>query len=74
LFATFGSQVLGLNTVALYYKDAKHINIAIQNNGILPNSSFVFDNKNYIICEPTINGYKLGDNLSGSHMAKIIDW
>lgn len=74
LFATLGTQVLGLNTVALYYKDAKHINIAIQNNGILPNSSFVFDNKNYIICDPTINGYILGDNLSGSHMAKIIEW
>ncbi len=74
LFATLSKQVLGLHTVALYYKDAKHINIAIQNLGITANSSFIFDNKNYIICEPTIKGYKLGDNLSGASMAKIIDW
>jgi hypothetical protein len=74
LFATLVKEVLGMNSIALYYKSARHINIAVRSNEKYNVDHFVFNDNTYIVCEPTYDGYKLGQNFNKVKLATLIDW
>jgi hypothetical protein len=74
LFATLIHEVLGLKSVALYYKDAQHINVAIQSWDSKIGGNIQFNNENYIVCEPTYKGFAIGQNSISTNVAKLIDW
>ncbi len=74
LFATLVKEVLGMRSVALYYKNAEHINVAVEswNNNIEGN--FTFNNSGYVVCEPSGKGFAPGENSINSNLANLIDW
>jgi hypothetical protein len=74
LYAVLVNKVLGLKTVALYYKNAQHINIAIQNWNPASKGNFTFQNHDYIICEPSVKGYSIGESAGQINLASLIDW
>jgi hypothetical protein len=74
LFAVLVNKVLGLKTVALYYKDAEHINIAVQNWNEKVKGNFSFKNQDYIVCEPSGKGFNLGESATEVSFASLIDW
>lgn len=74
LFAVLVQQVLGLKTVALYYKDAEHINVAVETWKRKQEGQFSFNNQQYIVCEPSGKGFQLGDNGQNVSVAQLIDW
>lgn len=74
LFAVLVQQVLGLKTVALYYKDAEHINVAVETWKQKQEGQFIFNNHKYIVCEPSAKGFALGDNGQNVSVAQLIDW
>jgi hypothetical protein len=74
LFATLVKDVLRMHTVALYYKNAEHINVAVASWNKQLEGNFTFNNEQYIVCEPSGKGYSLGENSINSNMARLIDW
>jgi hypothetical protein len=74
LFATLVKEVLGLHSVALYYKSARHINIGVESTHTVHKGNFTFNEQQYIICEPTYTGFRVGQNHNKAHMATLIDW
>ncbi len=74
LFAYLVNETLGLKSVGLYYKDAQHINIAIESWKDDLKVSFTFNEHNYIICEPSGNGFIAGESATASGRARLIDW
>jgi hypothetical protein len=74
LFAVLVNKVLGLKTVALYYKNAEHINVAVQNWNEKVKGNFSFKNQDYIVCEPSGKGFNLGESATEVHFASLIDW
>jgi hypothetical protein len=74
LFAVLVNKVLGLKTVALYYKDAKHINVAVQNWNDNIKGNVSFKNQDYIICEPSGKGFAIGESAIQNNLASLIDW
>jgi hypothetical protein len=74
LFAKLTQEVLGLRTVALYYKDAEHINVAVVSWRKNDEANFTFNNEHYIICEPSGKGFSPGENAINSSLAQLIDW
>lgn len=74
LFASLVHEVLGLKSVALYYKDAQHINVAIQRWSKNLNGNVQFNDEKYIVCEPTMKGFAIGQNSLSTNVANLIDW
>jgi hypothetical protein len=74
LYAVLVNKVLGLKTVALYYKDAEHINVAIENWNHNIKGNFSFQNQDYIVCEPSVKGFNPGESASEIKFASLIDW
>lgn len=74
LFAYLVNKVSGLKTVALFYKDAKHINVGIENWNAKTASSFVFNDKGYIVCEPSGKGFTPGESATAVGYASLIEW
>jgi hypothetical protein len=74
LYAVLVNKVLGLKTVALYYKDAKHINIAIENWSPKSKGNFSFKNHDYVVCEPSGKGFNIGESPTELSFASLIDW
>ncbi|MES2779811.1 MAG: hypothetical protein V4651_07910 [Bacteroidota bacterium] len=74
LFAVLANKVFGLKTVALYYKNADHINVAVESWKQNVKGNFVFNDRNYIICEPTGNGFNIGESATSVNLASLIDW
>lgn len=74
LYAVLVNKVLGLKTVALYYKDAEHINIAIENWNTNIKGNFSFQDQDYIVCEPSVKGFNPGESASEIKFASLIDW
>ncbi len=73
LFAAFVNQVLGLKTVALYYEQANHINIAVETKKASV-ANFTFNNHPYIVCEPSGKGFSLGESATSVTLASLIEW
>jgi hypothetical protein len=73
LFAYLVKEVTALKTVALFYKDAKHINVAVENWRKDQKSTFTFHDQDYIVCEPTSRGFAIGESATFSN-ANLIDW
>lgn len=74
LYAVLVNKVLGLKTVALFYKDAEHINVAVENWNHSIKGNFTFQNHDYIVCEPSVKGYNPGESASEIKFASLIDW
>jgi hypothetical protein len=74
LFALLVNKVLGLKTVALYYKDAEHINVAIESWKKDLKGNFTFNDQNYIVCEPTGKGFNIGESATSVTYARLIEW
>ena len=74
LFAVLINKVYGLKTVALYYKNADHINVAIESWKHNTKGNFVFNDHNYIICEPSGAGFNIGESATSVNLASLIDW
>ena len=74
LFATLVKEVIGLNSIALFYKDAAHINVAVQSPYPQMRHNFSFNDKNYIVCEPTLEGFAIGQNAVQTKTASLIEW
>ena len=74
LFAVLVNKVLGLKTVALYYKDAEHINVAIESWKKDLKGNFTFNDQNYIVCEPTGKGFNIGESATAVSYARLIEW
>lgn len=74
LFATLVKEVLGMRSVALYYKDAEHINVAVESWNQNIEGNFTFNNNGYVVCEPSGKGFSPGENSINSNLANLIDW
>jgi hypothetical protein len=74
LYALLVNKVLGLKTVALYYKNAEHINIAIESWNEKIKGNFSFKNQDYIVCEPSGKGFNIGESATEISFASLIDW
>jgi hypothetical protein len=74
LFAVLVNKVLGLKSVGLFYKDAKHINIAVETWKKEVKGNFSFNNQNYIVCEPSGKGFGIGESATTVSYANLIDW
>jgi hypothetical protein len=74
LFAVLVTKVFGLKTVALYYKNANHINVAVESWKPNTKGSFVLNDHSYIICEPTGKGFSIGEISTSMNLASLIDW
>ncbi len=74
LCALLVNKVLGLKTVALYYKQAEHINIAIENWNPKIKGNFSFEGREYIVCEPSVKGFSVGESSREIQFASLIDW
>jgi len=74
LYAVLINKVLGLKTVALYYKDAEHINVAVESWNKKVKGNFTFNNLDYVVCEPTGLGFSVGNSPTKMQFASLIDW
>jgi hypothetical protein len=74
LFAVLVNKVLGLKTVALYYRDAEHINVAVESWKKDQKGSFTFHDQNYIVCEPSGKGFNIGESATSISYARLIEW
>lgn len=74
LFAILVNKVMGLKTVALFYKDAAHINVAVENWNKNSRGNFTFKDHDYIVCEPSGKGFNIGESATSVTLAKLIDW
>lgn len=74
LFATLVKDILGVRTVALYYKNVEHINVAVASWNKQIEGNFTFNNEQYIVCEPSGKGYSPGENSINSNLARLIEW
>lgn len=74
LFAVLVNKVLGLKTVALYYKDAEHINVAVESWKKGQKGNFTFNDLNYIVCEPSGKGFNIGESATSVSYANLIEW
>lgn len=74
LFAVLVNKVLGLKTVALFYKDAEHINVAVETWRKDLKGNISFNNHNYIVCEPSGKGFAIGESATQVNIASLIDW
>lgn len=74
LFATLVYQVLGMKSVALYYKNAEHINVAVESWNKNIEGNFTFNSQAYVVCEPSGKGFAPGENSLNSQLANLIDW
>jgi hypothetical protein len=74
LFAVLVNKVLGLKTVALYYKDAEHINVAVESWKKNLRGSFTFNDMDYIVCEPSGKGFNIGESATSVSYANLIEW
>jgi hypothetical protein len=74
LYATLVNKVVGLKTVALYYKDAEHINVAVENWSPKGKGNFSFKNHDYVVCEPSGKGFNIGESATQINFANLIDW
>lgn len=74
LYAVLVNKVLGLKTVALYYKNAEHINIAVESWNKKLKTNFSFNNQDYIVCEPSGKGFTMGESATKVSFASLIDW
>jgi predicted transglutaminase-like cysteine proteinase len=74
LFASLVNKVLGFKTVALHYKDAEHINIALESWDRHLKSNFVFKDQDYVVCEPSGAGFNIGESATSVNFARLIEW
>ncbi len=74
LFAYLINETMGLKTIGIYYKNANHINIAVESWNKKQKGNIVFEDHKYIICEPTGNGFSAGENSLNDTYANVIDW
>lgn len=74
LFAVLVTKIFGLKTVALYYKNANHINVAVESWKQNTKGNFVLNDHSYVICEPTGTGFSVGENSTSMNLASLIDW
>lgn len=74
LFAVLVNKVLGLKTVALYYRDAEHINVAVESWKKGQKGNFTFNDQNYIVCEPSGKGFNIGESATSVSYARLIEW
>jgi hypothetical protein len=76
LFAYLSKEVLGIHSIALFYKNEEHINVAVENwkKDDHSKGSFTYNHHNYIVCEPSGNGLNPGESINNISYADIIPW
>ncbi|MFY8022391.1 MAG: hypothetical protein ACOVP1_14390 [Bacteroidia bacterium] len=73
LFAYLAKELLNKTSLALVYFQQHHLNVAIETKG-KENYNFSFKDKKYLVCEPSGNGFKPGDNSYDLTKASIVSW
>jgi hypothetical protein len=53
LMAYLTKEIVGLNTIALYFQKDEHLSLGIEIPGYNPSGSFGYKGKTYVSCEPT---------------------
>ncbi|GAB1448821.1 MAG: hypothetical protein L6Q78_04485 [Bacteroidia bacterium] len=71
LFGVLARDILNLKSLALIYYAQEHLNVAVESGD---KSQFSFQNKNYLVCEPSGKGYKPGDNVYDLSKASLVSW
>lgn len=71
LFAVLARDILNLKSLALIYYSQEHLNVAVETG---EKSQISYQNKNYLVCEPSGKGYKPGDNAYDLNKANFISW
>ncbi len=73
LFAYLAKEVLQMPSIALLYLSQNHLNVAValsQGSGY----NFIYNQKKYLVCEPSGPGFSPGDNIYDLSKASIISW
>jgi hypothetical protein len=60
LFSYLIRQIYNLSSVGILYDDKNHINVGVLYKKSNNNEFVTFENKNYIVCEPTGNDFQVG--------------
>jgi hypothetical protein len=62
LLAGLVKEILGLNSVALYFEKDQHMSLAIEMSEYTHGFSFKYDNRLFVACEPTGRYYRFGQS------------
>jgi hypothetical protein len=62
LLAGLVKEILGLNSVALYFEKDQHMSLAIEMSEYNYGYSFKYDNRFFVACEPTGRNYRFGQS------------
>jgi hypothetical protein len=74
LLAYLTKEILGLNSVGLYFQKDEHLSLGIEIPGYEPTGSFGYNGKQYVSCEPTANYPRLTQSqFSLDRVNKVIE-
>lgn len=76
LFASLVKELLNIKSIALAYKGkTPHLNVAILINKEKDMKSYKYQGKDFIVCEPTGDGFKIGQTVDmGLTMSQVIPY
>lgn len=74
LFAFLVREVLHLQTIGLYYQQATHMNVAVENWRGKNRADISAYNMDFIICEPSAKGVPAGTRIIDVSLADIVKW
>lgn len=74
LFAYLVREVLNLQTVGLFYKQAEHMNVAVQSWKKDNKGDFKAYGMEFIVCEPSGKGLQPGQHTIKTSSASVVRW
>jgi hypothetical protein len=74
LFAYLVREVANLQSIGLMYKSASHMNVAIESWRKPGKSDMQVFDMDFVVCEPSGNGFKAGQHAISLSAASVIKW
>lgn len=73
LFAYLVREVTNLQSIGLLYKDAAHMNVAVENWRKNTGDLSVYD-MDFVVCEPSAKGFRAGEQTMNLTKANVVKW
>ncbi len=73
LFAYLVREVTNLQSIGLLYKDAAHMNVAVENWRKNAGDLSVYD-MDFVVCEPSGKGFRAGEQTMNLTKANVVKW
>lgn len=73
LFAFLVREVTNLQSIGLLYKDAAHMNVAVENWRKNHGDISVYD-MDFVVCEPSGKGFRAGEQTMNLTKANVVKW